>query len=233
MRRSVGALGVLLCACSSSSSSGSGVVAFGVQDCRGQLVEVARLVKTSPLINSIGISNNLSIDGDSLFVAYEGADKTSGLPTAGGIVAVALSGGAPRVVAAPDAAQTFWTTGAFWAAAGQVYLQDGRVLTSVPQNPSTTGTLPPRPASEPLKSAYAHDADFAYAATTTATLTIDNQPGLVVEKTPLAGGAPVVLTAETAGLVELGGMADTGDTLLLQVESGKSGVWHGRDPAAR
>jgi hypothetical protein len=62
-----------------------------------------------------------------------------------------------------------------------------------------------------LYGAYAHDTEFGYAAGA------QNFQGVLVTKTPLAGGAPIILVDEPLENPSVGGMADAGDALLLQV----------------
>jgi hypothetical protein len=215
------ALGGAAC---SSSNGGPVAVAFASADCRGGLVEIARFSQTATATASIifGLAsiNNLAIDGDTLYMTYAFASSGSGLPTGGGIVAVPASGGSPRVVgAAQNTSQ--WGVGGFWIRDGQIYLQMGTDVASVPADAAT-----PSPLSAVISvgdvdaEADAHDADFAYTAQIKAT------GGLTVTKTPHTGGAPTVLLAEPAdeNIHYLGGMVDAGDALLLHLGSGDFGA---------
>jgi hypothetical protein len=100
------AASALLSSCSSSASDEPPFPAFALADCQGQgtLVPIARLVKTyaGSSLTAGGTFNNLALDGDTLYTAYSFASTDSGLPTAGGVVALPASGGPVRVVGAAD-----------------------------------------------------------------------------------------------------------------------------------
>lgn len=221
----VGALGaavVLQSAC--SSSSGTPVIAaFTAADCRGGLVEIARYAQTLAPLAQRATTGNLVLDGDTLYMTYATAATASGLPISGGIVALPVSGGPGRVVAAADTAKTSqWDVDSFWVAGGQIYLQTGAELASVPTDPPAPSALSVVLASGDY-AAYAHDADFGYSA-------VAGVNGLTVAKTPVAGGAPTVMIASSAPMAPgfLGGMADAGDALLLHVGWGSNAaaqVW--------
>jgi hypothetical protein len=67
--------------------------------------------------------------------------------------------------------------------------------------------------------ARAHDEQFGYCAQSD-DLAIDTVDRVTVTQTPIAGGAPVVLVDESLPNLALGGMADAGDAVLLQLR------WH-------
>jgi hypothetical protein len=198
-------MGALVGACSSGDNPG--FVSFVPEDCRGQLVEVARFTKTRSVSRVGGMSNNLAIDGETLFMTYGYAASVSGLPSSGGIVAVPASGGTTRVIAAAENT-SLWVVDSFWAYGGQVHLQTGSAIVSLPAAPPTPSTLPIMP-SATLYAAYAHDAEFGYSAQ------VDGQ--LTIAKTSIGGGTSTVLVNETLPIVSLGGMVDAGDALLVQV----------------
>jgi hypothetical protein len=202
------AAAMLLCAC---SSSGDDLVipAFAPEDCRGQLVEVARFSRTTTVGFAGGVSNNLATDGETVFMTYGFAASSSGLPTSGGIVGVPVSGGPARVIAAADNT-SLWTVDSFWVDGGQIHLQNGFELVSLPADPPTPSALPIF-LSGRLYAAYAHDAEFGYSAQA------EGFEGLTVEKIPFGGGASTVLVDEPLPNVSVGGMADAGDALLLQL----------------
>jgi hypothetical protein len=223
----LGAVGVLGSACSSSNGAPA-VTTFTAAECQGGLTEIARFTKTlAPLgVTTPGTANNLSLDGDTLYVTYTTAGTDSGLPLPGGIVAIAVDAAAPaagRVVAAADSAQTAsWDVDSFWVSGGQIYLQAGTTIGSVPANPTTPSTLT-YVSSNSSSAAYVHDADFGYSATI-------GGNGVTVAKTPIAGGTATVLVSDATSSAPswLGGMADTGDAVLLQVGFGSSAparVW--------
>jgi hypothetical protein len=218
----VGALGILVSACASSNDSPI-ISPFTAADCRGNLVEIARFTRTGvpSAAVSFGTANNLALDGDTLYMTYAYAATESGLPISGGIVAVPVSGAAGSggglagtVVAAADPVKTSeWNVDSFWASGGQIYLQAGPQIVSVPANPPTPSTLAYM-FYDADSAAYAHDADFGYSATVGAN-------GFAVAKTPIDGGAPTVLATDPAAYPPswLGGMADAGDAVLLQAST--------------
>lgn len=194
-------------ACSSSGDE-PGNISFTPEDCRGELVEVARFTDTIVVSRVGGVYNNLAIDGDTLFMTYGFAGLSSGLPQSGGIVAVPVSGGATRVIAAAENT-SLWVVDDFWVDGGQVHLQTRDAILSLPAAPPTPSTLPILE-SAPLYAAYAHDAEFGYYAQA-------DGDGLTITKTPIGGGAPTVLFDEPEPKVSLRGMADAGDALLVHV----------------
>lgn len=206
----------VLCGAAASSSCSSSheepvILSFVPEDCRGGLVELVRLPSTFTA-SADRPTNNLAIEGDTLFMTYAFASSQSGLPTGGGIVAVPVSGGLARVVAAAQNTSQ-WGTGQFWASGGQIYMQTDVSILSVPADSPTPSTVPVV-LSGRLYEAYAHDAEFGYVAQG------DHPKGLRVVKVPIAGGTPVVLVDEPLPNVVVGGIADAGDALLLQVR------WH-------
>jgi len=210
------AAGALVAACS-SSDGGPALVSFKPEDCHGSLTEVARFSQT--FMSSAGFVgnatvNNLALDGDTLYLMYEFASDQSGLPIGGGIVAVPVSGGAMRVVGAADNTSQ-WGAGAIWVTGGQVNVQFAGMLLSFPDDGAAAPATLPVVLSTALYGAYAHDAEFGYSA----------QGGgdadhLTVTKMPIVGGAPTTLVDEALPNMSLGGMADAGDALLLQLR------WH-------
>jgi hypothetical protein len=212
----VGALcaaGALVASCS-SSNEGPPFPSFVPEDCRGGLVELARFRQTftPSTATTQGTFNNLAIEGETLFMTWVFAGPPSPLPASGGIVAVPASGGDPRVIGAAENTSQ-WSTSSFWISGGQIYLQTGGEIHSVPVDAPTPSALPVI-LSSTLSAAYAHDAEFGYSAQA------DNLNGLRITKTPISGGAPTVLVEERPPNVALGGMADVGDAVLLQVR------WH-------
>src|SRR6185369_17092918 len=141
---------------SCSSSDGPPLFNFALEDCHGALVEVARLPMTYT-VDVNGAENNLAIDGDTLYMTYAFANSQTGLGPDGGIVAIPVSGGAVRMVATGGRGAAFWTTG------GQIHVQTGSAIVSVPENPATPVTVSAMP-SPALYGAYAHDAEFGYSA---------------------------------------------------------------------
>jgi hypothetical protein len=183
-----------------------------VADCQGALVELARfsLTITPTAATAQGGLNNLALEGDALFMTYAFAATSSNLPISGGIVAVPVSGGPPRVVAA--AANTSqWNAGSFWVSGGQVYMQTGSEIRSVPADSSTPGALSNFSSSPALYSAYAHDSEFGYYAEG------ENFGAITVTKTPIGGGAPTVLVETALPNAAVGGIADVGDAVLVLV----------------
>jgi hypothetical protein len=220
----------LLSSCSSSSADTPPFPAFALADCQGQgtLVEIARLIEThaGSASTANGIFNNLAIDGDTLYTVYGYASTGSGLPASGGVVALSVSGGAPRVVGAADIAKTAsWGVGNFWVSGGQVHLQTGAEIVSIPADSTTPTTLTFSAAQTATYGAYTEDADFGYAAQG------DDSIGVTVTKTPIAGGAPTTLVSESLSDVSLSGLADAGDSLLLQVSWSVPGDLSGNRPA--
>ncbi len=229
-RRGVFVLGVAAALSASCGSDPAPIpVPFGADECRGQLVEMARFTETYPLIDSIGLSNTLAIDGNSLFFAYEFAAPfalpTNELSPSGGIVAIPLSGGAPRLVAAADPERTSeWFTGSFWADGGQIFLQTTETLSSVPANPPTVSTLPLVIPNGGPYAAYAHDAGFGYVAHD------EFSQGTIVAKAPIDGGPATTLVQEGLPNVALAAMADAGDAVLLQLSWPADATPSGENP---
>src|SRR6185312_1246124 len=208
-------VGALVASCSSDPAPPALPAPFAQADCQGQLVEVVRFSNTYPDVLNVGMSNNLATDGATLFLAYSfsssGAFANSGLPASGGVVAVPLAGGPPQVVAAADVARTSqWGTGSFWVGGGQSHLQTEGQLTSLPADAATPATLDVV-ISELLSVAYTHDAEFGYYAAA------GGGHGIYVGKVAIDGGSQSTLVDEPLGAPEVGGMADAGDALLLQV----------------
>lgn len=209
----LGATGALIAACSSSSGGGPALVAFTPEDCHGSITEVARFSQTTTWVtgwSGSATNNVLALDGDTLYLTYGFAYDQSGLPAGGGIVAVPVSGGAMRVVAAAGNTSQ-WGAGAVWVAGGEVYVQFDAEILSFPADGATPAPLPVE-LSPALYGAFVHDAEFGYTA----------QGGgdaahLTVTKMPIAGGAPTTLIDEPLPNMSLGGMADAGDALLLQL----------------
>jgi hypothetical protein len=216
MRVAVACLtGALAASCSSDPAPPPVPLPFAQSDCPGDgLVEIARFSETFPDVLNLGMSNDLATDGATLFLAYsfsfDNAVLSSGVSPSGGVVAVPLSGEAPHVVAAADTSQTSqWDTGSFWVGGGQIHVQTETQLTSVPVDVASPATLPFVRANG-VTGAYAHDADFAYYAGHA------GGPGISVVKIPIDGGPATVLATEMLGAA-VGGMADAGDALLLQM----------------
>ena len=188
--------------------------AFVLEDCRGELVELARFKQTfSPtgwLAESS--SNTLAIEGETLYLVYSFAGPSSELPASGGIVAVPVGGGPPRMVVVAENTAS-WAIPSFWVSGGQVHLQTGSEIRVVPADSAAPSPVPftPPPAQW---AAYTRDAELAYSAQG------DVTGRLTVTKTPVAGGAPVVLVDEPLPNLVLGGMAEAGDAVLLQLR------WH-------
>ena len=163
--------------------------------------------------------NNLAIDGDTLYTTYAYAPSGIGLATSGDIVAVPVSGGPARVVGAGESTSE-WRVASFWVSAGQLHMQTGTDVLSIPADAATPSTLPVMLDSPAHRSAFAHDADYGYSA-------LLDGDGLIVARTPIAGGAPTVIATGPAPSV--GAMADAGDALLLHVGSSNLGedghVW--------
>jgi len=206
------AAGALGAACSSSSGAPE-IAAFALADCHGGLVEIARFPQTAvPTSLTTGVAfNDLALDGDTLYLIYAYASTESGLPISGGVLAVPVSGGPARVVGAADTATTSeWPGAFFWVSDGQVHLQSGTDIVSIPADAATPSALPLM-FDTPYAAAYAHDAVFGYSAL------LDN--GLTVAKTPVAGGAPIVIATDPLTPPSLGAMADAGDALLLHAGS--------------
>jgi hypothetical protein len=213
----LGAAGVVVSGCSSSGEAPL-IGGFAAAECQGSLVEIARFPQTGTPAAAValGAANNLALEGDTLYMAYAFATTDSGLPPSGGIVAIPLAGVgggtvAGNAVAAADPAKTSqWYMDDFWVSGGQIYLQSGTQIMSVPAAPSTPSTLAVA-IYDAKSAAFAHDADFGYSAL----VTVD---GLTVTKTPAAGGAPTVLATDPASSAPswLGGMTDAGDAVLLQ-----------------
>jgi hypothetical protein len=218
----VGALcaaGAVVASCDSPPTVEPTFPAFVLEDCRGGLVEVARFRRTFSVKSwEIGTHNNLALDGETLYVTYAFAAEESGLPLGGGIVAVPVSGGAARAVTFAEGTLD-WGAGTFWIGGGRIYLQTGTNVLSFPVDSPPLATLPVKvlPA---LNTEYAHDADFGYVAQAE-----DDLKAIKVMKTPLAGGDAAVLLDEQLPNVALGGMADAGDALLLQVRWGPDAAY--------
>jgi len=214
----LGAAGALVASCSSSNEGTPTFPAFVAEDCRGGLVELARLKLTFAVsISRTGAGSNLALEGDTLFMMYAFAATESGLPPSGGIVAVPVAGGDARVVAAAqDTSQ--WGAGSFWVSGGRIYLQTGSAVLSFPVDSPPPAGLPVMLAPA-VHSAYAHDAEFGYSAW--------GQNSLLIMKTPLAGGEATVLADEPLPDGALGGMADAGDALLLHVRWSPDSVYGG------
>jgi hypothetical protein len=164
----------------------------------------------------MGTHNNLALDGETLYMTYAFAAEDSGLPSGGGIVAVPVSGGAARAVTFAEGTLD-WGAGTFWIGGGRIYLQTGSDVLSFPVDSPPLATQPVKvlPA---LNTEYAHDADFGYVAEA-------DENGLKVMKAPLAGGDASVLLDEPLPNVAVGGMADAGDALLLQVRWGPDSAY--------
>ncbi|HXU60876.1 MAG TPA: hypothetical protein VN962_04200 [Polyangia bacterium] len=211
MRVAAACLAGALAASCSSDPAPPPPTPFAQADCRGQLVEVARFPSTDSPAPNAGTSNHLATDGATLFLAYSNSRNDAlvmtGLPSDGGVVAIPLSGAPTRVVAAADVPE--WQPGSFWVAGGQVVVQTGTELAAVPADAATPGTVS-APAPDNRSAAYAHDAEFGYYAGPS------GGTGVSVVKIPIGGGSPTALVYDLPG-VTVGGMADAGDALLLQV----------------
>lgn len=218
----VGALcaaGAVVASCDSPSTEEPTFPAFAIEDCRGGLVEVARFRRTFSTTSwEMGTHNNLALDGETLYMNYAFAGSESGDHLSGGIVAVPVSGGAARVVASAEGTAQ-WSAATFWISGGRIYLQTGAEVLSFPVD-SPPVAKPPVMVVPPLNTEYAHDADFGYVAQA-------EENGLQVMKTPLAGGDAAVLLDEQLPNIALGGMADEGDALLLQVRWGPASANEG------
>jgi hypothetical protein len=205
----------------SSSNDNPVPAAFVLADCRGGLTEIARLpmTETPTTLTTSAAFNNLAIDGDTLYLTYAFASTDSGLPPSGGIVAVPVSGGPARVVGAAENTSQ-WGVSSFWVSGGQVHMQTGTSITSIPADAVTPAPLTFTEDSA-YNSAYAHDAEFGYSA-------LRGGDGLTVAKTPIAGGEPTVIATEpwSNQPASLGAMADAGDAVLLNVGPAVTG-----DPA--
>lgn len=205
----------LVASCDSSNEGVPIFPAFVAADCRGELVEIARLkwTSTATSLTARGTANNLALEGEVLFMTYAFAATDSGLPISGGIVAVPVFGGAARVVAAADTEiTTQWGADSFWISGGRIYLQTGSEILSFAVDSATPSTLPVM-STPALYAAYVHDAEFGYSALG------EQLEGLKITMTPLAGGAPIVLVDDPQlPNVALAGMADAGDAVLLHLQ---------------
>lgn len=218
--------GGLLASCS-SETAGPPFPAFVVADCKGALVELARFPQTfAPSASTaLGSGNNLALEGDTLFMTYAFAATSSNLPISGGIVAVPVSGGPPRVVAAAENTSQ-WGTGSFWVSGGQVYMQTASEIRSVPADSTTPAALSTF-SSAALYDAYARDAEFGYSAQGTYP-----QGQFTLTKTPIGGGAPTVLVDESLPDLAVGGLAEAGDAVLVLVRWHSPPAYDG-DPVTR
>ena len=177
----------------------------------------ARFPETYPVTGGSPQNNNLTIGGRTLFVAYAFGAGAAGLTGSGGVVAVPTSGGAFRLIGAADPNVTSqWSTDSFWASGDQILLQAGTEISSIPSNPAIPSVLVPHSMG---CSAVAHDEAFGFCAQAD-DFPIDTVNHIRITKTAIAGGAPVVLVDESLPNLALGGMADAGDAVLLQLR------WH-------
>ncbi len=211
MRELVGRLGGTLCVAGAliSCTSSPGSVFFVSEDCRGGLLDLANFPETTPTTPALATANNLALDGDTLYLTYDFASTSSGVSPSGGIVAVPVSGGSFLVVGAAENTSEWGGTGSFWVTGGQIYLQTDTRIVSLPAAAATPSAL--STVSSEVSVAYVHDAEFGYSA---------GPAGghATVTKTPIAGGAPTILVDEQLPNLALGGMADAGDAVLLQLQ---------------
>jgi hypothetical protein len=213
------AAAALVSSCSSGTASNApAFVSIVPSDCHGSLAELARFPETFPVTGGSPQNNNLTLANGTLFVAYAfGVGVSSELTGSGGIIAVSTSTGAYRSIGAADPNVTSqWSTDSFWVSGDQILLQAGTGISSIPSDPATPSVLVPPSMG---CSAVAHDEAFAYCAQRD-DLSVDTLNHMTVTKTPIAGGAPVVLVDESLPNLDLGGMADAGDAVLLQLR------WH-------
>jgi len=211
VRELVGRLGGTLCVAGAliSCTSSPGSVFFVSEDCRGGLLDLANFPETTPTTPALATANNLALDGDTLYLTYDFASTSSGVSPSGGIVAVPVSGGSFLVVGAAENTSEWGGTGSFWVTGGQIYLQTDTRIVSLPAAAATPSAL--STVSSEVSVAYVHDAEFGYSA---------GPAGghATVTKTPIAGGAPTILVDEQLPNLALGGMADAGDAVLLQLQ---------------
>jgi hypothetical protein len=173
-------------------------------DCAGSLVEVAR-VPAFGLHNGDSHVGALSVDGDTIFLAYDLSLDESLPMIGGGVLAIPRGGGTARVVLKGNADRV-------WGSGGALYAQTG---TSVARFDPAAVSDAPEPAYAGLYVAYASDASFAYAAQPAGGYANPPRTKSGVYRTPLAGGDPTPLYEERARQACLGGLADAGDALLV------------------